>query len=128
VRARAAAPNQEKTMRKRTIAMLGVVSGLFALLLLVPVSSVVSEEAAAAADPAKAMYEKKCGMCHGNDGVAKPMGKGSANFNDPEWQKTATVESIAKVTAEGKNKMPGFAEKLTPEEITAVSKYILTLK
>jgi mono/diheme cytochrome c family protein len=39
-----------------------------------------------------ALYSKKCAMCHGADGVAKATAKGSANFNDPAWQKKARTK------------------------------------
>ena len=74
------------------------------------------------------LYNKKCAMCHGKDGVAKKMAEGSANLNDPEWQKSTSVEAINKVTAEGKGKMPKYQDKLSEEEITAISEYVLTLK
>lgn len=78
----------------------------------------------------QALYDKKCGMCHGKDGVAKKMGEGSANLNDPEWQKANSVEAIIKVTTEGiaDSKMPGYADKLSADEIKAISEYIKTLK
>ena len=75
----------------------------------------------------KKLYDSKCAMCHGTDGVAKKMGEGSKNFNDPAWKKTATVEEIVKVTADGKGKMKGMAGKLSPEQMTAIANYILTL-
>ena len=53
---------------------------------------------------------------------------GSANLNDPNWQKTATVESIAKVTMDGKNKMPAYKDKLNTDQINAIAAYIKTLK
>ena len=76
----------------------------------------------------QALYDKKCAMCHGKDGVAKKMGEGSGNFNDPEWQKANTVESIVKITTEGKDKMPAYKDKLSDEEMKAIAEYILTLK
>jgi len=74
------------------------------------------------------LYEKKCAMCHGKDGVAKAMAKGSANLNDAEWQKGTSAQAIAAVSAEGKGKMPGYADKLSEEEIKAISEYVLSLK
>jgi mono/diheme cytochrome c family protein len=76
------------------------------------------------------LYDQKCAMCHGKDGVAKGMGKGSANLNDPAWQEKNSVEAIDKVTTEGvkDTKMPGYKDKMTAEEIRAVSEYIKTLK
>jgi len=80
----------------------------------------------AAAD-GKVLYETKCAQCHGKDGVAKPPGKGSKNFNDPAFQSAWTVESIAKITADGKDKMPGYRSKLTPEQISAVAAHVKSL-
>jgi mono/diheme cytochrome c family protein len=80
----------------------------------------------AAAD-GRVLYETKCAQCHGKDGVAKPPGKGSMNFNDPAFQSARTAESIAKITAEGKNKMPGYRSKLSPEQIHAVAAHVKTL-
>jgi len=37
------------------------------------------------------------------------------------------MEAIEKVVAEGRKRMPAFKNKLTPEEIKAVSAYLKTL-
>lgn len=97
-------------------------------LLVVAIVGLVPATADEGAGAGVELFNKKCAMCHGKDGVAKPMAKGSANLNDPEWQKANTAESIAKTTAEGKNKMPAYAEKLSADEIKAIADYILTLK
>ena len=76
----------------------------------------------------KALYESKCAMCHGKDGVAKPMAKGSSNLNDPAYQKANDAAAIAKVTSEGKNKMPAYKGKLSDAEIQAVAAHVKTLK
>ena len=91
----------------------------FAALLVVP---------AFAAEDGKALYESKCAMCHGKDGVAKPMAKGSANLNDAAWQKANDAAAIVKLVTEGKNKMPAFKEKLKAEQVQAIADYIKTLK
>jgi len=85
---------------------------------------------AAAAAPAdgKALYAAKCAMCHGADGMAKKMAAGSANFNDAEWQKKTTAETIEKTVTEGKNKMTKWEGKLTAEQIKAVAAYVKTIK
>jgi mono/diheme cytochrome c family protein len=67
-------------------------------------------------------------MCHGKDGVAKPMAKGSANFNDAKWQADMTTDKIVAVTESGKGKMPGYKGKLTPEEIKAIADYVKMMK
>jgi mono/diheme cytochrome c family protein len=82
---------------------------------------------AIAASEGKTLYDTKCAQCHGKDGVAKPPGRGSMNFNDPAFQSAWTDESIAKITSDGKGKMPGYRSKLTPEQIKAVSAHVKTL-
>ncbi len=91
---------------------------------LVVIAPLVAEEG----ESGQALYDKKCAMCHGKDGVAKKMGEGSANLNDPEWQKTASLESIIEVIAKGKGKMPKSEGKLTDDQIKAVAEYVKTLK
>jgi cytochrome c6 len=81
-----------------------------------------------AGDGGKALYEKKCAMCHGKDGVAKAMAKGSANLNDPGWQKATPLEAVVKIVTEGKDKMPAYDDKLSPEQIRAVATYVKRLE
>ena len=105
---------------------------LRSVVLLLALCSLVLAVGAAAAEPdGKALYDSKCAMCHGADGVAKEMWakKGARNFNDPAWQKERTDEQLYKDTAEGitEKKMPAYKDKMKPEEITAVVKYIRTL-
>ena len=90
-----------------------------------PIASVLVM--AVAAGEGKILYDTKCAQCHGKDGVAKPPGKGSRDFNDPAYQSAATVDAIAKVTAEGKGKMPPYRAKLSAEQIQAVAAHVKTL-
>ena len=83
--------------------------------------------AAQAAD-GKALYDAKCAMCHGKDGVAKPTAKGSANLNDAKWQEATKVEAVETVVTDGKGKMKGYKDKMSGEEIKAVATYVKTLK
>jgi cytochrome c6 len=105
---------------KRSIALAAVTT----LALAVALPAALAEEGAAGQE----LFEKKCAMCHGKDGVAKSMAKGSANLNDAEWQKGTSAEAIAALTTEGKGKMPSYKDKLSADEIKAISEYILTLK
>jgi cytochrome c6 len=84
--------------------------------------------AAQAAADGKALYDAKCAMCHGKDGVAKPMAKGSANLNDPKYQEATTPDELVAVIENGKGKMKGYKGKMTPEEIKAVADYVKTMK
>jgi len=81
---------------------------------------------AVAAPDGKALYDSKCAMCHGKDGVPKKTGEGSKAFGDPEFKKTATVETIVKDTHEGKGKMKPL-KSVTDEEAKAIAEYVLTL-
>jgi len=75
----------------------------------------------------KVLYETKCAQCHGKDGVAKPPGKGSKNFNEPAFQSAWTEDAIATITSDGKGKMPGYRSKLSPEQIRAIAAHVKTL-
>ncbi len=98
----------------------------FAFVVLVAVVALVVVPALAAED-GKALYESKCAMCHGKDGVAKPIAKGAGNFNDAKWQAAKPEAEIVKTVTDGKAKMPSYKDKLTPEQIQAIAAYIKTL-
>jgi cytochrome c6 len=105
----------------------GTMKKLALLLAACAVIALVGAPAAQAAD-GKALFEGKCAMCHGKDGVAKPMAKGSANFNDAKWQAATKVEAIETVITDGKGKMKGYKDKMSAEEIKAVAAYVKTIK
>jgi cytochrome c6 len=92
------------------------------------VIALASAPLAHAAADGKALYDAKCAMCHGKDGVAKAMAKGSANFNDAKWQADTKVEAIETAITDGKGKMKGFKERMSAEEIKAVAAFVKTIK
>ncbi len=98
---------------------------LFAVIAAIALASAPAAQAAA---DGKALFDAKCAMCHGKDGVAKPIAKGSANFNDAKWQAATKAEAIETVVTNGKNKMKGFKDKLAADEIKAVAAYVKTIK
>jgi mono/diheme cytochrome c family protein len=73
------------------------------------------------------IYKARCKVCHGEDGVPKSFAEESAAFNDQAWKDGTSLEEIEKVVAEGRKRMPAFRNKLTPEQIKAVSAYVKTL-
>lgn len=83
--------------------------------------------AAAEESDGEVTYEARCAVCHGKDGVPKSFAKGSPAFNDQAWKKETSLETIEKVVAEGRKRMPAFRNKLTPEEIKSVAAYLKTL-
>ena len=81
------------------------------------------------ADDAAATYKAKCAMCHGADGKGDtPAGKkmGVHDFASDEVQKLPDAD-LAKILAKGKNKMPGYENKLKPEEINNLVSYVRKL-
>ncbi|HXM95252.1 MAG TPA: cytochrome c [Candidatus Dormibacteraeota bacterium] len=75
------------------------------------------------------LYKTKCAACHGLDGKGQTAaGKkmGAHDFASPEVQK-ATDTDLADIIAKGKNKMPGYAKSLKPDEIKELVEYIRDL-
>ncbi|HSB36315.1 MAG TPA: cytochrome c [Thermoanaerobaculia bacterium] len=70
-------------------------------------------------------FEKYCAKCHGLDGRAK-TNKGkqlkAQDFTDPEFQAETSDADLIKAVTEGKDDMPPFGKKLTPEEIQSLVK------
>ncbi len=84
---------------------------------------------AIADDEAPALFKGKCAMCHGPDGSAQTaMGK---KVNAPDLRQKETQSKadgvLTQTVAKGRNKMPAFEEKLTPEQIKTVIGFIRTL-
>ncbi|HTY42010.1 MAG TPA: cytochrome c [Thermoanaerobaculia bacterium] len=72
-----------------------------------------------------ALYKEYCAKCHGEDGKAKTM-KGkflkARNFTDAEWQAGVSSADLVKTVTDGKDDMPPFGKKLTPEQIESLVK------
>ena len=108
----------------RTIAVLLVVAPLA----LAACGGSAPEPAAGVQEPGQAIYERDCAMCHGMDGVARRIGRGAVDLNDPDWQQRTSAEQIAQVIEEGRGQMPAWKSRLSDEEIRAVAAYVQTLK
>ncbi len=83
----------------------------------------------AAADDAAATYKAKCAMCHGADGKGDtPVGKkmGIRDLTSADVQK-ASDEELITITTKGKNKMPGYENKLSAAQIKDIVAYIRQL-
>ena len=79
---------------------------------------------------AKNFYAAQCSYCHGkngkgNIGMAKIFNveQHAIDLTSPEAQ-ALKDEEIAAVISSGKGHMPGFSEKLTPEETRAMVAYL----
>ncbi|MER3395221.1 MAG: hypothetical protein C4318_09060 [Acidimicrobiia bacterium] len=65
------------------------------------------------------IYRRNCVLCHGING-------GGAQ-GPPLIDRPRSPHEVAAVLRSGRGEMPSFAEKLSPEEITAVAEYVSEL-
>lgn len=72
-------------------------------------------------------FKTKCAGCHGPDGKKEMPAMGVKALTGPDIQKKADADLIASVS-KGKGKMPGYAGKLTDDQIKQVVAYVKTLK
>jgi mono/diheme cytochrome c family protein len=92
----------------------------------------------ARADETADLYVKKCATCHGRDGKGQTvMGKKLTikDLTDPAVMSKITDEQIeeqikngVKDPATGKERMLSFKDKLTDDQIKAMTKFVRTLK
>jgi cytochrome c6 len=75
-----------------------------------------------AADAA-ALFASRCAVCHGKDGKGSAAGK-KMGVADLAAEQQEPVAEIAADIAKGKGRMPGFAGRLSPEEIQALARYV----
>lgn len=78
---------------------------------------------------AKSLFEYHCATCHGSDGKGTKRGHElkARSFADADWQAKTTDEQILNSITNGKKKMPRWSEKLKPEEMQALAKYVRKL-
>jgi mono/diheme cytochrome c family protein len=97
------------------------------------VSATSSARAAKGLSPAeaRAIFETKCGPCHGKTGQPAPMfaKMGVRAFVDAEWQKSKTDDQLRTSIQNGKpgTAMRSFKGELKPEELEALIRHIRTL-
>ncbi len=131
-------------MIKARLALL-TASGLVALVLTVPSALSFSDRAkkGKAATSAKgsvaegeSLYKKNCEMCHFPDKADKKLGPGLKGLFKskelPESHKPATDATVREKIEKGSPDakpvgMPGFAGKLTPQELDSLMAYLKTL-
>lgn len=93
--------------------------------------ALVASTAAAQGADGKALYEQHCKKCHGvtgkpSDGIRKMNPK--IETLDAAFFAKRSDADLVKGIGEGKGKMKPFNEKMKPDEMAAVAKYIRTLK
>jgi mono/diheme cytochrome c family protein len=98
---------------------------------LVVVGGALSQASAQAARDAKTLYQENCKKCHGVLGTPPKTMKAKyekiATF-DAAFIASRSDDSVVKILTKGKGEdMKSFKEKLTPEEMVAVAKYVREL-
>jgi cytochrome c len=83
------------------------------------------------AEDGKALFEKKCNVCHATETEEKRIGpslKGVKNGKLPDAiGKAATRDNILKQIDSGGNGMPVFRDLLTKDEKDALASFVMTL-
>lgn len=88
------------------------------------------EEPRLTGHPGFQAYRQYCRRCHGYSGEGKRasrMAERPVSLVSPAFRDTTTLDDVERVVGRGKGKMEGYGGKLTPEEIEAVSRYVLDL-
>jgi len=97
----------------------------------------VALASSALADKTERTWQAKCASCHGDDGkgqTAKGKEMGIKDMTIAAWQKEATDEKLQKGIEDGvdttvdgkKQKMDPYKDKLKPDQIADLVKYIRT--
>ncbi|MCY1044368.1 cytochrome c [Corallococcus sp. bb12-1] len=88
----------------------------------------------ARAEDAAELWGKSCKSCHGPDGRAQTrLGQKEAivDMSQAAWQKAETDAELRAVIANGSSrntKMKAYKDRLTPEQMDALVRYIRTFK
>ncbi len=96
-----------------------IVLAIFALLVSISMPAFAADGAAT--------FKAKCAMCHGADGTKENPGMGVKSLAGADVQKQSDADLVAAVS-KGKGKMPGYAGKLSDDEIKGVVAFVRTLK
>ena len=82
--------------------------------------------------PVPSLYDKKCSVCHGDDGKGQTrMGRRfhAPDFSSSTWQakaKDATLRQVIEDGAviDGQRRMPAWRDKLSPKEISDLIHFV----
>ena len=94
--------------------------------------AIIAAAATAQADKTERTWASKCSSCHGETGKGDtPKGKelGAKDYTTPDWQKSKTDAQIQAGIENGvKDKMDPYKDKLKPEEVAGLVKFIRGFK
>jgi len=92
------------------------------LTLSLTLAALLAPLAASAAD-GKEIYTKKCAGCHGPDGAGKTTMGEKMGVPSLVGTKLSAAE-LAAVIGDGRKKMPAYKEKISADELKAVSEFV----
>lgn len=72
--------------------------------------------------PGQSVYISHCKLCHGSKGDLGISGAANLKIS------LLSVDEIKNVVTNGRKAMPAWGKQLKPEEIQAVSEYVITLR
>ncbi|MBS1767967.1 MAG: cytochrome c [Acidobacteria bacterium] len=75
-----------------------------------------TKPAASDAKDMKALYQRSCAMCHGEDGSGRgPNGQrlGGKDLANPRWQARTRDSQMVKAILKGKDSMPAFGAQMS---------------
>jgi mono/diheme cytochrome c family protein len=81
--------------------------------------------------PGASLYEEHCLQCHGGRGdgpKASRMADHMVDFTSAAFADTASLATVRHTVTRGKGRMKGYAAKLSPDQIDAVSRFVLELR
>lgn len=106
-------------MNKRLVQVI-----IFVMIVLLLVPLLATPALGAELESGAQLFEAHCAGCHLNGGNIIRRGK---NLKKRAMTKNGytDIEAIAQLITQGKGNMSAYGEKLTPEEIQAVSHYVL---
>ena len=87
-----------------------------------------SQVGGAPLEDTKALYQTKCAICHSVDGSGTATGKklNARDLRSAEVQKQSDAQ-LTEIITKGKNKMPAYQGKLTPEQIKQLIAHVRSL-
>ena len=113
----------------RSIVAIGALIAISILLALAAKGAAanLSPGTSVSARAAAQLYSKHCASCHGKDGRAKTFKakfNHARNLTEPGWQEAVSDERIFNSIANGRQKMPAFAKKITQAEIDSLVLFV----
>jgi mono/diheme cytochrome c family protein len=102
----------------------GFASALFSCLLIFAPAALYAQTSADAKLVENPIFKKNCAKCHGRTAEGRHFG-GPSLVSDKT--KAASDDELREILANGKGRMPTYAGKLTPEEISTLVEQIRLL-